>query len=62
MKRPRVLHKNMDYLDFHADNLEWVEENSQEYQEYIKKKREDMNELEKELNRNNPNFKLLENQ
>lgn len=61
MKRPRVLHKNMDYLDFHADNLEWVEENSQEYQEYIKKKREDMNELEKELNRNNPNFKLPDN-
>lgn len=56
MNRPKVLHKNMDYLDFHADNLEWVEENSQDYQDYMKKKREDMNKLTKELNRNNPNF------
>ena len=56
MNRPRVLHKNMNYLDFHADNLEWVEENSQEYQDYMKKKREDMDKLTKELNRNNPNF------
>ena len=56
MQRPRVLHKNMDYLDFHADNLEWVEESSPEYQEYMKKKKEDMDKLEKELNRNNPFF------
>ena len=62
MQRPRVLHKNMDYLDFHADNLKWVEESSAEYQEYIKKKKEDMDKLEKELNRNNPNFKLPDNQ
>lgn len=39
MKRPRVLHKNMNYLDFHADNLEWVEESSPEYQEYMKRRR-----------------------
>ena len=62
MQRPRVLHKNMNYLDFHADNLEWVEESSPEYQEYMKKKKEDMDKLEKELNRNNPNFKLPDNQ
>ena len=62
MKRPRVLHKNMDYKDFHALNLEWVEESSPEYQEYMKKKKEDMDKLEKELNRNNPNFKLPDNQ
>lgn len=62
MQRPRVLHKNMDYLDFHADNLEWVEESSPEYQEYMKKKKEDMDKLEKELNRNNPYFKLPDNQ
>lgn len=62
MQRPRVLHKNMNYLDFHADNLEWVEESSPEYQEYMKKKREDIDKLTKELNWNNPNFKLPDNQ
>lgn len=62
MQRPRVLHKNMNYLDCHADNLKWVEESSPEYQEYMKKKKEDMDKLEKELNRNNPNFKLPDNQ
>ncbi|MGJ0550365.1 hypothetical protein [Phocaeicola vulgatus] len=62
MQRPRVLHKNMDYLDFHADNLKWVEESSAEYQEYIKKKQDDIDKLTKELNRNNPNFKLPDNQ
>lgn len=62
MQRPRVLHKNMDYLDYHADNLEWVEESSSEYQEYMKKKREDIDKLTKELNWNNPNFKLPDNQ
>lgn len=56
MNTPRVLHKNMDYLDFHADNLEWVEESSQEYRDYIKRKEEDMDKLTKELNQNNPNF------
>lgn len=56
MQKPKVLHKNMNYLDFHADNLEWVEESSPEYQEYMKKKREDMDKLTKELNRNNPFF------
>lgn len=62
MKRPRVLHKNMNYLDFHADNLEWVEESSPEYQEYIKRKKEDIDKLTTRLNRNNPNFKLPDNQ
>ena len=62
MQRPRVLHKNMNYLDYHADNLEWVEESSPEYQEYIKRKKEDIDKLTKELNWNNPNFKLPDNQ
>lgn len=62
MQRPRVLHKNMDYLDFHADNLEWVEESSPEYQEYMRRKKEDMDKLTIELNHNNPNFKLPDNQ
>ena len=62
MQRPRVLHKNMNYLDYHADNLEWVEESSSEYQEYMKKKREGIDKLTKEVNWNNPNFKLPDNQ
>ena len=62
MKRPRVLHKNMNYLDFHADNLEWVEESSPKYQEYMKRKKEDIDKLTKEVNWNNPNFKLPDNQ
>lgn len=62
MQKPRVLHKNMDYLDFHADNLKWVEESSPEYQEYMKRKKKDMDKLTIELNRNNPNFKLPDNQ
>lgn len=62
MQRPRVLHKNMNYLDCHADNLKWVEESSPEYQEYIKRKKEDIDKLTTKLNRNNPNFKLPDNQ
>ena len=62
MQRPRVLHKNMNYLDYHADNLKWVEESSPEYQEYMKRKKEDIDKLTKELNWNNPNFKLPDNQ
>lgn len=62
MQRPRVLHKNMNYLDYHADNLKWVEESSPEYQEYMKRKKEDINKLTTELNHDNPNFKLPDNQ
>lgn len=62
MQRPRVLHKNMDYKDFHALNLKWVEESSPEYQEYMKRKKEDIDKLTTKLNRNNPNFKLPDNQ
>lgn len=56
MTRPRVLHKDMDYLNFDEENLEWVEENSPEYQVYMKRKKEDMDKLTKKLNWNNPNF------
>ena len=55
MKRPRVLHKDMDYLNFSYDNLEWAEEDSQEYQEYLKKKQEDIDELTIHLNPGHPN-------
>lgn len=55
MSRPRVLHRDKDYLNFNADNLEWAEESSLEYQDYLKKKREDMDALTIESNPGHPN-------
>lgn len=46
-----MLHKNMDCLDFHADNLEWGRESSPVYQEY----KEDMDNLTVKLNSGHPN-------
>lgn len=54
LKKPKVLHKDMDYLNFNMDNLEWVEEVSQEYQNYKAKKKADIDELTKKLNPNKP--------
>lgn len=54
LKNPKVLHKDMDYLNFNMDNLEWVEEVSQEYQNYKAKKKADIDELTKKLNPNKP--------
>ena len=54
LKKPKVLHKDMDYLNFNMDNLEWVEEDSQEYQNYKAKKKADIDELTKRLNPNKP--------
>lgn len=38
MCTPKVLHKDLDYLNFNSSNLRWVEEASQEYQDYMKRK------------------------
>ena len=54
LKNPKVLHKDNDYLNFSEENLEWVEESSQEYQEYKNKKKTDIDELTKKLNPNKP--------
>lgn len=54
LKKTKVLHKDMDYLNFNMDNLEWVEEESQEYQNYKAKKKADIDELTKKLNPNKP--------
>lgn len=54
LKNPKVLHKDNDYLNFNEENLEWVEESSQEYQEYKNKKKTDIDELTKKLNPNKP--------
>ncbi len=34
LKNPAILHKNHDRLDYSKDNLQWVEQDSQEYQDY----------------------------
>lgn len=54
LKKPKVLHKDQDYLNFSEENLEWVEEDSQEYQDYKNKKKADIDELTKKLNPNKP--------
>lgn len=54
LKNPKVLHKDHDYMNFSEENLEWVEESSQEYQEYKNKKKTDIDELTKKLNPNKP--------
>lgn len=53
-KNPKVLHKDNDYLNFNEENLEWVKESSQEYQNYKAKKKTDIDELTKKLNPNKP--------
>lgn len=55
MKRPKILHKDKDYQNFDESNLEWVEESSQEYQAYQKKRRKDMERLPESLNPGHPN-------
>lgn len=55
MRNPGVLHKDGDYLNFSDDNLEWVEKDSPEYQEYMRKKKEDLERRTIELNPGHPN-------
>lgn len=55
MRNRGVLHKDGDYLNFSDDNLEWVEKDSFEYQEYMRKKKEDLERRTIELNPNHPN-------
>ena len=54
LKNPKVLHKDYNYLNFREKNLEWVEEDSQEYHDYKTKKKADIDELTKKLNPNKP--------
>lgn len=54
LKNPKVLHKDHDYMNFSEENLEWIEEDSQEYQDYKNKKKTDIDELTKKLNPNKP--------
>lgn len=34
LKNPAILHKDHDRLNYKRDNLQWVEQDSQEYQDY----------------------------
>lgn len=55
LQHPRIVHLDMDYLNFSFDNLKWVEEDSLEYQEYIIRKQADIDALTIALNPNHPN-------
>ena len=35
LKNPAILHKDHDRLNYRRDNLQWVEQDSQEYQDYL---------------------------
>lgn len=35
LKNPAILHKDHDRLNYKRDNLQWVEQESQEYQDYL---------------------------
>lgn len=51
---PKVLHKDGDYLNYSEENLEWVEEDSPEYQEYLLQKKRDLERRTIEMNPNHP--------
>ena len=55
MSRPRVLHKDQDYLNYNSSNLEWAEEDSPEYQAYMRRKKEALGRLTIQENPNHPN-------
>lgn len=42
LRNPKVLHKDGNYLNYNDDNLVWVEEDSPEYQEYLLRKKRDL--------------------
>lgn len=50
MSKPKILHKDGNYLNFNSSNLQWVEEGSQEFQDYKKKKQKDKDQLAIEEN------------
>ena len=55
LKRPQILHKDGDYLNWSDENLAWVEEDSPEYQAYQQKKKEMLEQRTIALNPNHPN-------
>lgn len=55
LNNPGMLHKDGDYLNFSEENLEWVEKDSPEYQNYLQKKKEDLERRTIKLNPGHPN-------
>ena len=49
IKNPKVLHKDHNYKNSNADNLQWVDQYSTEYQEYWKDRQKDIDKRNKEL-------------
>jgi len=49
---PRLLHKDYDYRNCAADNLEWVEYSDKSWTEYLEKERSDRKEYCNRLNNN----------
>lgn len=50
LKSPAILHIDNDYKNCSLDNLKWVEDNSDEYQAYLKQRTADIEKRTQELN------------
>lgn len=57
MSNPRLLHKDGNYKNCSLDNLEWVDENGDDYQKYICQIRKDVEKRTDEIN-NDGKFEL----
>ena len=55
MKNPGVLHKDMNYLNYKANNLEWVEKDDPRYIAYCQKKWADIDQRTIDENPEHPN-------
>ena len=55
MKNPKVLHKDMNYLNHKVDNLEWVEKDDLRYLAYYQKKWADIDQRTIDENLGHPN-------
>lgn len=50
ISNPGLLHKDMNYMNCALNNLEWVDESSVDYQEYICQRQKDIDERTLEIN------------
>lgn len=51
LKKPVILHRDMDYKNCASDNLEWVEETDSRYLDYRKKREAERQARTAELNK-----------
>jgi len=51
LSHPAILHKDLDWMNFNSDNLEWVEMTDQLYLDYKAKKKKDMYKAMEEKNK-----------